>query len=104
MLKEVTEEDFQSTVDRGVTLVDFWAEWCGPCRMVTPVLEELQGELGDSAQIVKLNVDENPNIAQQFGISGIPTMLLFKDGQVVDKLVGASSINTYRDLINKQIA
>ena len=104
MLKEVTEQDFQSTVDRGVTLVDFWAEWCGPCRMVTPVLEELQGELGDSAQIVKLNVDENPNIAQQFGISGIPTMLLFKDGQVVDKLVGASSINTYRDLINKQIA
>lgn len=104
MLKEVTEQDFQSTVDRGVTLVDFWAEWCGPCRMVTPVLEELQGELGDRAQIVKLNVDENPNIAQQFGISGIPTMLLFKDGQVVDKLVGASSINTYRDLINKQIA
>lgn len=104
MLKEVTEQDFQSTVDSGVTLVDFWAEWCGPCRMVTPVLEELQAELGDSAQIVKLNVDENPNIAQQFGISGIPTMLLFKDGQVVDKLVGASSINTYRDLINKQIA
>ena len=104
MLKEVTEQDFQSTVDCGVTLVDFWAEWCGPCRMVTPVLEELQGELGDRAQIVKLNVDENPNIAQQFGISGIPTMLLFKDGQVVDKLVGASSINTYRDLINKQIA
>ena len=104
MLKEVTEQNFQSTVDRGVTLVDFWAEWCGPCRMVTPVLEELQGELGDRAQIVKLNVDENPNIAQQFGISGIPTMLLFKDGQVVDKLVGASSINTYRDLINKQIA
>ena len=104
MLKEVTEQDFQSTVDSGVTLVDFWAEWCGPCRMVTPVLEELQGELGDSAKIVKLNVDENPNIAQQFGISGIPTMLLFKDGQVVDKLVGASSINTYRDLINKQIA
>ena len=104
MLKEVTEQDFQSTVDSGVTLVDFWAEWCGPCRMVTPVLEELQNELGDSAKIVKLNVDENPNIAQQFGISGIPTMLLFKDGRVVDKLVGASSINTYRDLINKQIA
>ena len=104
MLKEVTQQDFQSTVDSGVTLVDFWAEWCGPCRMVTPVLEELQDELGDSAKIVKLNVDENPNIAQQFGISGIPTMLLFKDGQVVDKLVGASSINTYRDLINKQIA
>ena len=104
MLKEVTEQDFQSTVDSGVTLVDFWAEWCGPCRMVTPVLEELQSELGDSAKIVKLNVDENPNIAQQFGISGIPTMLLFKDGRVVDKLVGASSINTYRDLINKQIA
>ena len=104
MLKEVNEQDFQSTVDSGVTLVDFWAEWCGPCRMVTPVLEELQGELGDSAKIVKLNVDENPNIAQKFGISGIPTMLLFKDGQVVDKLVGASSINTYRDLINKQIA
>lgn len=104
MLKEVTEQDFQSTVGSGVTLVDFWAEWCGPCRMVAPVLEELQGELGDSAKIVKLNVDENPNIAQKFGISGIPTMLLFKDGQVVDKLVGASSINTYRDLINKQIA
>ena len=69
-------------------LVDFWAEWCGPCRTLGPILEELSGEMGDKAKILKVNVDENGELAQQFGIRGIPTMIFFKDGQPVKTLVG----------------
>lgn len=69
-------------------LVDFWAEWCGPCRMVGPVLEQIQAEQGDALRIVKLNVDENQATPAKFGITGIPTMILFKDGELVDRIVG----------------
>ena len=69
-------------------LVDFWAEWCGPCRMVAPVLEQIAAEQGDKLQIKKLNVDENPQTQMQFRVTGIPTMILFKNGQPVERLVG----------------
>lgn len=72
-------------------LVDFWAEWCGPCKMIAPVLEELAQELGDQVVIAKLNVDQNPAISPKFGIRGIPTLLLFKDSKVVATQVGALS-------------
>jgi len=71
-------------------VVDFWAEWCGPCRMIAPALEEISGALGDKVKIVKLNVDENPNIAAKYGIMSIPTLLLFKDGEIKDRQVGAA--------------
>jgi thioredoxin 1 len=70
-------------------VVDFWAEWCGPCKMITPVLEELAGELGDQVTIAKLNVDDNPDVAMRFNVMSIPTLLVFQGGEVRKRLVGA---------------
>ena len=91
LVKHITDAEFTGTVAQGVTLVDFWAPWCGPCRMIAPILDELAQELGDKAKIVKMNVDENPQVAGQFGIMSIPTLLLFKDGKKVDQKVGGQA-------------
>ena len=91
LVAHITDADFQSTVAEGITLVDFWAPWCGPCRMIAPILDELAGELKDKAKIVKINVDENPTVAGQFGVMSIPTLLLFKNGQKVDQKVGGQA-------------
>jgi thioredoxin 1 len=88
LVVHITDDQFQATVAKGVTLVDFWAPWCGPCRMIAPILDELAGELKEKAKIVKINVDENPLVAGQFGVMSIPTLLLFKDGKKVDQKVG----------------
>jgi thioredoxin 1 len=88
-LSHINDAAFDSEI-RGDTpvLVDFWAEWCGPCRMVAPVLEQIAVEKTGTLKIVKLNVDENQNTPMQFGVTGIPTMILFKDGQAVERIVG----------------
>jgi thioredoxin 1 len=91
LVAHITDAEFQSTVAEGITLVDFWAPWCGPCRMIAPILDELAGELKDKARIVKINVDENPTVAGQFGVMSIPTLLLFKNGQKVDQKVGGQA-------------
>ena len=88
---KVSDASFESDVLKSAepVVVDFWAEWCGPCRMIAPALEEIAGQLGDKVKILKLNVDENPNTAAKYGIMSIPTLMLFKNGQVAATKIGA---------------
>lgn len=89
-IHELTDANFDTEVLSASqpVLVDFWAPWCGPCRMIAPLLEQLAAENGDAVKIYKVNVDDSPETAQKHGISAIPTLMLFKDGQVVDRFVG----------------
>jgi thioredoxin 1 len=92
-LKKVTDASFEADVLKSekLVLVDYWAEWCGPCRQVAPVLEAIAAEHGDKIEIVKLNVDENPEVTRKYGILNIPTLGVFQNGEVVKELVGARS-------------
>lgn len=87
-IAKISDQNFAAEIASGTVLVDFWAPWCGPCKMIAPVLEEVDQEIGDQVQISKLNVDENPDTAGRYGVMSIPTLMVFKDGEMVDKLQG----------------
>jgi len=91
----VSDNEFENTVLKSTipVVVDFWAPWCGPCKMIAPVLEKLAGEYGDKVVIAKVNTDENPEWAMKYGVQGIPTLLFIKDGQVQDTIVGVAPIS-----------
>ncbi|QOY33969.1 thioredoxin [Anaerobacillus isosaccharinicus] len=99
----VTDQTFTSETSEGVVLVDFWAPWCGPCKMIAPVLEELDAELGEKAKIVKIDVDENQETAGKFGVMSIPTLLVMKNGEVVDQVVGFQPKEALAELLNKHV-
>ena len=100
-----TEENFKSEVleSSQPVLVDFWAEWCGPCKMIGPTIEELAVEFDGKAKVAKVNVDEQPKLAQQYGVRSIPTLLFFRDGKVAEQLVGAAQKDTLTEKLNSLI-
>ena len=105
MALEITDSNFEETVlksDKPV-MVDFWAAWCGPCRMVGPIIDELSKEFEGKAIIGKVDIDSNQQYAAQYGVRNIPTVLVFKDGELVDRKVGVSSKNDYAQAIDKLI-
>jgi len=91
-IKELTGADFDTETAQGVTLVDFWAPWCGPCRMQLPVLEQVVTALGNRARIAKVNVDESRELAVKFGVRSIPALMIFKDGKIVQQFVGLQQV------------
>ncbi|MCX5872488.1 MAG: thioredoxin [Deltaproteobacteria bacterium] len=102
-LLHVTDADFDQQILKSEVpaLVDFWAAWCGPCRTVGPVVEELAGEYKDKIKIAKLNVDDNKQTPSKYGVKGIPTLMLFKNGQVIDQIVGAVQKNRIKEMLDK---
>jgi thioredoxin 1 len=102
-LRTLTDSNFDQEIKDGVVLVDFWAEWCGPCRRIAPIVEELAGQYDGRATVGKLNVDENPNVPGRFMIRGIPTLLLFKNGQLADTLVGLAPKEDIARMIDRHL-
>ena len=103
-VQQVTDADFDSIVNGGKPVfVDFWAPWCGPCRIVGPIIEELAPGYDGKAVIAKMNVDDNPNVAQRFGVTSIPTLMMFKDGKLVDRMVGAAPKPALQQFIDRNL-
>lgn len=105
MAKELTDNSFTKDIleSNGVTLVDFWAPWCGPCRQLSPVVEELSKDMADKVNVFKCNIDENPETPSQYAVRGIPTLMIFKDGKLVDTKVGALSKAALYQWVNNNL-
>lgn len=106
MAFQFTDVNFQETAidNQGVTVIDFWAEWCGPCRMVGPIIDELSEELKGKVLVGKVDVDSNPNVSTKYGVRSIPTILILKNGEVVDKHVGVATKQALMTKINAQLS
>ncbi|HEY8131709.1 MAG TPA: thioredoxin [Thermoanaerobaculia bacterium] len=103
-IKHVTDQDFDQVLKGGKPVfVDFWAPWCGPCRIIGPIVEELAPNYQDKAVIAKMNVDDNPEVAQKYGVTSIPTLMMFKDGKLVDRVVGAMPRNQLQSFIDRNL-
>lgn len=102
-ITNATDQNFTAETSSGLVLADFWAPWCGPCKMIAPVLEELDTEMGDKVKIVKIDVDDNQETAAKFGVMSIPTLLVIKDGEVVDKVVGFQPKEALAERLNSHL-
>lgn len=100
---KATDQNFSEETSKGLVLADFWATWCGPCKMIAPVLEEIDAEMGDKVKIVKLDVDENQETAAKYGVMSIPTLIFFKDGEIVDKVIGYRPKESLEEVINSHL-
>ncbi|MDX2275865.1 MAG: thioredoxin TrxA [Hyphomonadaceae bacterium] len=102
---KITDDSFEADVLKSgrPVLVDFWAEWCGPCKMIGPALEEIAGEMGDRVAIAKINIDENPGVPSRYGVRGIPTLMVFKDGKVAATKVGAMPKSKIVEWLNESV-
>ena len=105
MTKQIKDNEFESEVinSKLPVLIDFWAEWCGPCRMLSPILDQLSEEMDGKVKIVKMNIDENPETPSKFGVRGIPTMLLFKEGKQIATKVGVQPKNALQEWISSSL-
>lgn len=106
MTIQVTDQNFETEVLQasGPVVVDFWAEWCGPCKVMSPLVDDLAQELGDKVKVVKVNIDENPQAPTKYGVRGIPTFMVFKGGQLVDTKVGSMSKTQLSDWVNSSVS
>lgn len=106
LVNEVSDSTFENEVlnSSQPVLVDFWAEWCGPCKMIAPVLDELAGEYQNKVRIGKVNIDDHPSLAAEYGVRAIPTLLMFKGGQVIEQMVGARSKRDLKASFDKSLA
>jgi len=106
MTVSVTDQNFQTEVLESAepVIVDFWAEWCGPCKMMSPIVDEASESLKGKVKVVKINIDENPNVPTQYGIRGIPTFIVFKNGEAVETKVGGMSKTQFADWVSKLTA